>query len=193
MRALDSKSQLRRILRDTRREHAAAQPDAIRALLFNRPPAPLLELIPAGAVIGLYHATTSEAPTAGYARFFQESGHTLALPRFADESSPMHFAAFIDAFEETDLQAGAFGMMQPAPDAQELTPDVLFAPLVGFTERGERLGQGGGHYDRYLAEHPKTLAIGLAWDVQLCEHLPTEPHDMPLKAIVTPTRIYGPF
>ncbi len=193
MRALDNKSQLRKNLRALRREHAATQPDAIRALLFNRPPAPLLELIPSEAVIGLYHAAASEAPTEGYAKFFQEAGHALALPRFLSERAPMEFAEYTDPFEDSDLERGAYNMLQPASDAASASPDVLFVPLVGFTERGERLGQGGGHYDRYLAEHPRAQAIGLAWDVQLCEQLPTEPHDMPLNAIVTPTRIYGPF
>ena len=191
--AVTSKSALRKNLRAARREHAAAQPDGIRALLFNRPPAPLLEMIAPEAVIGLYHASSSEAPTAGYAKFFQEAGHTLALPRFADESAPMQFAEFTDPFEHSDLEDGAFGMMQPSTAAAGLTPSVLFIPLVGFTQDGARLGQGGGHYDRYCGEHREAVRIGLAWDVQLCDSLPTEPHDMPLNAIVTPTRMYGPF
>ena len=66
-------------------------------------------------------------------------------------------------------------------------------PLVGFTEQGDRIGQGGGFYDRWLAAHPDTLAIGMAWDVQKVDELPVEDHDMPLTAIITPTRIYGPF
>src|SRR3546814_6880034 len=57
---------------------------------------------------------------------------------------------------------------------------------------GRRLGQGGGHYDRWLAAHPGARAIGLAWDEQLCEDLPHETHDIRLDAIVTPTRLYGP-
>ncbi len=188
-----SKSQLRKQLREARKEHAAAQPEAIRALLFNRPPAPLMEIIAPEAVIGLYHASGSEAPAGGYAKFFQEAGHAIALPRFADESSPMHFAEFIDPFEESDLEPGSFGMMQPTENAGTLQPSILFIPLVGFTVQGARLGQGGGHYDRYCAEHPEAVRIGLAWDVQLCDALPTEPHDVPLHAIVTPTRMYGPF
>lgn len=70
---------------------------------------------------------------------------------------------------------------------------MLFVPLVGFTAEGARLGQGGGHYDRWLADHPDTTAIGLAWDGQRVDDLPTEAHDIPLAAVVTPTRIYGPF
>ena len=60
-------------------------------------------------------------------------------------------------------------------------------------KRQERLGQGGGHYDRWLAHHPDTIRIGMAWDGQLVDELPVEPHDVPLDAVVTPTRLYGPF
>lgn len=186
-----SKPDLRRSLRAARRAHVAAQPEAIRALLFHRPPAPLAARIAGDAVIGLYHAGPWEAPARGYARFFLEAGHRLALPRFAGRSAPMVFAHHKDPYGESDLEVGPFGLLQPAADAEVLVPDVLFVPLVGFTADLARLGQGGGHYDRWLGEHPGTLAIGLAWDVQLCETLPTESHDVPLDAVVTPTRIYG--
>jgi 5-formyltetrahydrofolate cyclo-ligase len=63
--------------------------------------------------------------------------------------------------------------------------------LLGFTRDGHRLGQGGGHYDRWLASHPQVVALGLGWDCQLLDNLPLEPHDCALRAIVTPTRIYG--
>lgn len=186
-----SKSELRHHLRQTRREHVAAQPDAIRALLFHRPPAALLERIAEGAVIGVYHSLADEAPAGGYARFFHEAGHRIALPFFTANDSNMTFRAFIDPLGESELELGPYGIRQPGPDAEELTPDVLFVPLVGFTTRLERLGQGGGHYDRWLAAHPDATAIGLAWDAQLAESLPVEEHDIELDAVVTPTRLYG--
>ncbi len=186
-----AKSDLRKRLRAARRAHVEGLPDAVRGLLFHRPPAPLLARIGDEAIIGLYHAGPYEAPAAGYARFFHEAGHTLALPRFAARNSVMTFAHHSDPYAESDLVAGPYGMMQPADNAPPVVPDVLFVPLVGFTAAGARLGQGGGHYDRWLAEHPPALAIGLAWDVQLCEALPAEAHDMTLDAVVTTTRIYG--
>jgi 5-formyltetrahydrofolate cyclo-ligase len=189
-----TKSDLRKTLRRARREHVSAQPAHIRALLFHRPPGPLLAAIDADAVIGLYHATGDEAPAGGYARFFQERGHRLALPRFADAGAPMEFAEHTDPFDESDLVPGPFGLRQPGPRAPALVPDVLFVPLIGFTASGSRLGQGGGHYDRWIAERPGALRVGMAWDVQLIEPedaLPLEPHDMALDCIVTPTRIYG--
>ena len=175
-------------------EHAAAQPDHIRALLFHTPPRPLLGKLDPHAVIGLYHATAHEAPTAGYMRHFHENGHTIALPRFAAEETPMEFAQHSDPFAESDLEPGPFGLIQPGPNASALIPDVLFVPLIGATPSGKRLGQGGGHYDRWLAEHPGRVAVGLAWDIQRIEPdamLQAEPHDIALDAVVTPTRIYG--
>lgn len=186
-----SKPDLRKSLRAARRAHVEALPDAIRGLLFHRPPAPLLARIGDEAIIGLYHAGPYEAPAGGYARFFHEAGHTIALPRFASRDAAMTFAHHSDPYADSDCEVGPFGMLQPATDAAALVPDVLFVPLIGFTADGARLGQGGGHYDRWLAEHPPALAVGLAWDAQLCEALPTEAHDVALDAVVTPTRIYG--
>ncbi|GMM93844.1 5-formyltetrahydrofolate cyclo-ligase [Qipengyuania sp. MTN3-11] len=188
-----TKDELRKKLRTARGEHVAAVPETMRGLVFHRPPAPLLELVPQGAEIGLYHAAPDEAPTSAYARFFQERGHDLALPYFRAREARMQFRTFRDPHAESDLEHGPFGPMPPANDSNDAAPTVLFVPLLGFTETGARLGQGGGHYDRWFAEHPETLKIGMAWDVQKVDHLPLEPHDIPLDAIVTPTRLYGPF
>lgn len=186
-----NKTELRKRLRAARKDHVETLPDAVRGLLFHRPPAPLLARVPAEAVIGLYHAAPFEAPAAAYARFFLEAGHVIALPRFADGAATMAFARHADPYGQTDLEVGPFGILQPEADAEPLVPDVLFVPLVGFTPALERLGQGGGHYDRWLSEHPPAFAVGLAWDAQLCDTLPTEPHDRRLDAVVTPTRLYG--
>ncbi len=186
-----TKNQLRRSLRAARRAHVEAQSDAIRGLLFHRPPAPIAAQIAPDAVIGLYHAGPFETPAHGYARFFHDAGHTLALPHFTARDAAMTFRRHTDPYDRSDLSPGPFGMLQPGEDAAPFTPDVLFVPLIGFTAALDRLGQGGGHYDRWLAEHPPRLAIGLAWDAQLCADLPTEPHDRRLDAVITPTRIYG--
>lgn len=186
-----TKDELRKALRARRKAHVDALPDNLRALMFHRPPAPLLARIPPEAVIGLYHAGPFEAPAGAYARFFRDAGHTIALPHFAGREAAMTFRHHTDPYAQDDLEVGPFGILQPGADAEPLVPDVLFVPLLGFTATGARLGQGGGHYDRWLAEHAPLLTVGLAWDAQLCDSLPTEPHDVPLGTVVTPTRIYG--
>lgn len=190
---MNNKQVLRTDLKQRRREHVAAIPPMQRALLFRRPPAAVAQLIPADAVIGLYHAMPAEAPAGHYARWFFEAGHRIALPWFADRAAPMAFKEWTNPFVDELLEPDPFQSRQPLHDSPALKPDVLFCPLLGFSAKGERLGLGAGHYDRWLAQHPPHLAIGLAWDCQLVDDLPTEPHDRPLDAVITPTRLYGPF
>jgi 5-formyltetrahydrofolate cyclo-ligase len=187
---VDEKHRLRAEMRALRREHVAALPDSTRALLFLRPPGPIAALAPEGAVVGLYHALANEAPARSYAKWFSENGRTVALPWFADRAAPMRFRVWRDPYADEGLEPGPLGHIQPRPDAEEVTPDLVFVPLLAFTARGERLGQGGGHYDQWLAAYPQVLPIGLAWDCQLVDALPIEPHDRLLGAVVTPTRLY---
>lgn len=187
---VDDKQRLRAKLRKLRSAHVAALPDETRGLMFLRPPAPVAAAVPEGSVVGLYRATPAEAPTRRYAEWFFEHGRTLALPWFAERGAEMEFRLWRDPHDEDGLEAGPYGMMQPLRDAPEVTPDITFVPLLGFTPRGERLGQGGGHYDRWLAANPRVQTIGLAWDCQLLDSLPAEAHDIRLGAVITPTRIY---
>jgi len=187
---MTDKPTLRARLRAERRAHVAALPASTRALILLRPPAPVAARVPEGSVVGLYHATAHEAPTLGYARWFYENGRHLALPWFASREAPMQFRAWTDPFDLTDLEPGPWGQLQPRAEAPELVPATAFVPLIGFTADLHRLGQGGGHYDRWLAAHPNTVPIGLAWDMQRLDSLPREDHDHPLAAVVTPTRIY---
>jgi 5-formyltetrahydrofolate cyclo-ligase len=193
MEIAELKQRLRDELRRKRIEHAANLPPEVSALVFSRPPGPVLELVPERATVGLYRADAGEAPTSGYTKFFFERGHPVALPRVTTLDKPMEFRRHTDPYEESDLEAGVWGLRQPGADAPLVVPEVLFMPLVGFTAKGDRLGQGGGYYDRFLAAHPQTIAIGMAWDIQEVPELPTELHDMRLSAIVTPTRVLGPF
>lgn len=191
---MDQKIALRKDLRARRNAHVETLDPRVRALMFMRPPSPVVAMVPEGATVGLYLAGPAEAPATAYARFFHEAGHKIALPWFSDRDAPMIFREWTSPWVDDLLAPGPWqGIVQPSEDAAELVPDVLFVPLVGFDANGGRLGQGGGHYDRWLEAHPARLPLGLAWDCQLVDRLPHEPHDRPLHAVITPTRIYGPW
>ncbi|HEY7808131.1 MAG TPA: 5-formyltetrahydrofolate cyclo-ligase [Croceibacterium sp.] len=187
------KKEIRNRLRKARVEHAASLPPEVSKLVFHRPPTAVLDLIPEDAVIGLYRADPGEAPASGYAKFLFERGHTIALPWLVNLQTPMIFRVHTDPYAESDLKKGYFGLMQGSESAPEVVPDVLIMPLVAFTADGHRLGQGGGFYDKWLGAHPDTIRFGLAWDMQEVPELPVEPHDMRLSAVITPTRLFGPF
>ncbi|HQS98329.1 5-formyltetrahydrofolate cyclo-ligase [Novosphingobium sp. 17-62-19] len=191
---MEAKNGLRSELRARRNAHVLAIDPRVMALMFKRPPSPVAALVPEGAVVGLYVAGPAEAPATAYARYFHEAGHKVALPWFESRAAPMVFREWTSPWGDDLLEPGPWkGIVQPASDAALVVPDVLFVPLVGFSANGGRLGQGGGHYDRWLEANPFARPIGLAWDCQLVDDLPREPHDVPLHAVVTPTRIYGPW
>ena len=84
------------------------------------------------------------------------------------------------AFAATGIDSDHF----PIVPAAEL--DMVVVPLVAFDRTGARLGYGGGCYDRYLpAVAPECLIVGIAFDEQRVDHVPTDAHDLPLPNIVS--------
>lgn len=187
---MEDKAGLRARLRQIRSDYARNLPQQFSALMFLRPPVAVAQALPEGAPVGLYHAVAGEAPTRAYAKWLLENGRPPALPWFADKGASMAFRLWLDPYDDEGLERGPFGM-QPTDDAPLAEPAAVFVPLVGFTADGQRLGQGGGHYDRWLAAHPAVPALGLAWECQRVEQMPSEPHDVGLSAVITPQRLYG--
>lgn len=84
------------------------------------------------------------------------------------------------AFAATDIDSNRC----PIVPAAEL--DIVVVPLVAFDRAGARLGYGGGCYDRYLPTvAPECLIVGIAFDEQRVDHVPTDAHDLPLPNIVS--------
>lgn len=84
------------------------------------------------------------------------------------------------AFAATDVDSSRFHIVP----AEAL--DMVVVPLVAFDRTGARLGYGGGCYDRYLPTvAPECLIVGIAFDEQRVDHVPTDAHDLPLPNIVS--------
>ena len=110
------------------------------------------------------------------------AGSTLALPHVAGRDRPLRFLRWAPG---APLVEGAFGLLQPLADAGEAEPDLILAPLLGFTRDLARIGQGAGFYDRAFAAHGGARRVGLAWSVQQLPALPLDPWDLPLHAVAT--------
>lgn len=170
---MSDKQILRTSLRAARDRFAAAEiavPAAFRDRLVR------------GMTIASYVPIGSEADPSPFARAAVEAGCVVALPHVVDRSRPMRFLAWAT---EAALVAGPFGLSQPADTADELEPDIVLTPLVGFDRSGGRLGQGAGYYDRAFAAHPAAWRVGVALSVQEVERLPMDPWDVPLHAVAT--------
>ena len=170
------KAALRRRLEARR---AAVGPDAQIAL--NDALAQVLRDV-RGRVLSFYWPMGSEAdPRPALAAW----GGAFCLPVVTGRGVPLLFREWRQG---DGLQSGPFGTSQPAADAPELTPDLLIVPLLGFDSAGNRLGYGGGFYDRTLARLRAlgpVCAIGLGFAAQHVGAMPTEPTDQRLDMIVT--------
>jgi 5-formyltetrahydrofolate cyclo-ligase len=138
-------------------------------------------------MIGGYAAMTSELDPLPILESFRENGHRIALPWFANRTADMVYK-----IADGPLERGPFGIMQPDAENPTIEPDTVMVPLVAADRFGNRIGQGQGHFDRYLAKlraKRPVVAIGLAWECQIADQLPADPWDQPLDYIATPDRL----
>lgn len=171
------KAVLRQRMRAWRQAHDAPEaPFALRAVLLPR--------LAGHDSIGAYLAMGSELSLDPVIEALRQQGRTLAAPRL--EGDTMHFVAL---GVQMTLAPGARGFREPPP-GPAMTPACLLMPLLAVDPSGNRLGRGAGHYDRWLARQtaPLPRLIGIAFDGQVVETVPAEPHDVPLDAIATPSR-----
>ena len=77
-------------------------------------------------------------------------------------------------------------------DTQEVNkPDIIICPLIGFDKNLNRLGRGGGYYDKSLLKLNNTIKIGFAYSIQEIDKVPMEKHDINMDAIITDKFIYA--
>lgn len=150
--------------------------------------------------VAVYAAMGSEVDPAAFAAAAVARGWRVAYPCMLSATDAMAYgqrmcmravsagdaseAPFIAhptrAFAATDVDSSRF----PTVPAAEL--DMIIVPLVAFDRTDARLGYGGGCYDRYLPTvAPKCLIVGIAFDEQRVDHVPTDAHDLPLPNIVS--------
>lgn len=150
--------------------------------------------------VAVYAAMDSEVDPAAFAAAAVARGWRVAYPCMLSATDAMAYgqrmcmravsagdaseAPFIAhptrAFAATDVDSVRF----PIVPAAEL--DMVVVPLVAFDRTGARLGYGGGCYDRYLPTvAPECLIVGIAFDEQRVDHVPTDAHDLPLPNIVS--------
>ncbi|AJI94010.1 5-formyltetrahydrofolate cyclo-ligase [Yersinia ruckeri] len=97
---------------------------------------------------------------------------------------------------ETPLRQNRLKIREPQWDVTQVLPlsqlDIMITPLVAFDRHGQRLGMGGGFYDRTLQNWQQCgpYPIGLAHDCQLVDDLPVEHWDIPLPEIITPGKVW---
>jgi 5-formyltetrahydrofolate cyclo-ligase len=163
-------------------DHRAAAAQAIAARGLP------IEIMP-GAVVAGYSPIRSEIDPAPLLRKLAAPDVQLALPAIMAGDQPLKFRAWSPSDR---LRRGRLGILEPAPDAAEIIPDILLVPLAAFDRLGHRIGYGAGHYDRTLAQLRQLkaiTAIGLAFAAQEVEAVPALLHDVALDYVLTETHV----
>jgi 5-formyltetrahydrofolate cyclo-ligase len=143
----------------------------------------------AARTVALYAAIGAEVETAELARLAVAAGKRVAWPRLAGAERAMEFAIASPA----GLVPGRASAPEPPPGAPVVPPaeiDLALVPGLAFDAAGGRLGRGRGHYDATLAGmRPDAARVGVAFECQVVERVPSEPHDVSLDAVVTESRV----
>lgn len=143
-------------------------------------------LLAKGNVMALYMPHQGELNTMPLMEIVTKKGLQLALPAMQPGHKMLTFRSWSPG--EPLLEA-AYGIMQPEDSKPQLKPDIICVPLVAADRQRHRLGYGGGFYDTTLAalsqQGKAPITIGLAYDFQLIDKLPSQPHDQQLTTIIT--------
>lgn len=136
-------------------------------------------------ILFVYANTEFEVSTREIIKTAWKAGKKTAVPRVCDKRMDFFY---IHSF--SDLQSSPFGVPEPKDYCQYASPKgklLMIVPGVAFDLKRNRIGYGGGYYDRYLKRYPDLYSIALAYAVQVKEHIPADDFDIKPNLIITET------
>lgn len=180
--SIDTKADLRKHMRQVRRDLDAAHVTALSQALAQR----LLELpeLQQAHVVMSYGATPEEIDPSECEARLRSRGARVAHPRVEADG-----LAVVEVTATSAFSTGFAGIQEPlgpAMDPQHV--DVVLVPGLAFDRSGRRLGQGKAYYDRLLPAM-RAVRIGVAFDEQVIEQVPTDAHDQTMDLLVTPSSL----
>ncbi len=134
-------------------------------------------------IIGGYYPSNYEINDLEILNYFFKRGSTISLPKI-EKKNQMEFYKW---YKNDPLLINKYGIPEPET-TNRVYPDILFIPLVAFDKKLNRLGYGGGFYDRYIqkiSKKKKVVKVGLAFSFQKLKKIPVNKHDKKLDIIIT--------
>ena len=131
-------------------------------------------------VLGVYWPIRGEPDLRDCYTELLNQGARLALPVVVARDAPLRFLSWESG---AAMIKDTFGVAIPA-SGEEVQPDALLIPCVGFNEQRFRLGYGGGFYDRTLAQTGRPMTVGIAYECARAR-FEADAHDVPLDFVIT--------
>ena len=140
----------------------------------------------------LYLNRAQEVDTRQILKRCKQAAKAIILPYFNSSANGVQFFKVNDII--TDLKPGPGNVLEPAPDRCKLVKigdiDIAIIPGIAFDEKGARLGDGSGRYDRFIPRLPATARkVAIALEEQITSSIPMESHDKYVDIIITDNRI----
>ena len=136
-----------------------------------------------GKTIGGYYPYNTEIDATKILEKFEKQNYQISLPKIKKN----YEMDFYDWSSKEPLTINKYGIPEPTSN-KIIYPNIFLVPLVAFDKSLNRIGYGGGFYDRYLKKlkkRKKIIKIGLAYSFQKVREVPTNKHDIKLDFIVT--------
>jgi 5-formyltetrahydrofolate cyclo-ligase len=179
------KEELRQLYR-SRRNEITGMPRLDASLAVMRHAARLFKqmniTLQTHPVIAGYFPHNGETDILPLLTVLRHQGFTTALPAVTFPNMPLTFHLYE---KQTKLIRGSFGIFRPESSSPTLIPNIILCPALAIDFKGNRLGQGGGFYDRTFAALPNALRIGIVYPGQFTDQpLPTDHNDVPMNAAI---------
>ena len=167
-----------------------AQIRALGARIRSNFKASGLSKVPEGASVMLYASFRNEADTWGIIDDLTAAGVTVLLSRTRK--------AGLEVYEykgRESLKRNSFGILDPDPevcppgDLEKVS--LVIVPGVVFDRRGGRVGFGAGYYDRFLPKVPQAVKVGLCYENQVADSVPTDDNDIPMDYLLTEEGLFN--
>ena len=127
----------------------------------------------------LYNALPDEVQTQAFLEKWHLKKQIILPTVVGDDIIPVAYE------KDTDFAVGDFNILEPQNEPYKGDFDLIVVPGVAFDRKGNRLGRGRGYYDRFLCQHLSVKRIGICFDFQLVDEIPTEPFDIRMDEVIS--------
>jgi len=167
------RQQIRQLKKDHTPEQLAAQSETILSKLIQHPD------FQNAKIIMLYASLPDEVQTIDFLKEWKTQKRIILPTVVGDDIIPVEMS------DDGSMKEGDFHILEPQNHPYTGTFDLIVVPGTAFDHQGHRLGRGKGYYDRFLCHYPDVKKIGLCFDFQLVNEVPSEPHDIIMDEVIS--------
>ena len=130
-------------------------------------------------IVMIYSALPDEVQTQAFLEKWRHNKKIILPTVVGDDIIPVELA------KNTGFAVGDFNILEPQNEPYTGDYDLIVVPGVAFDRNGNRIGRGRGYYDRFLCKHLNVKRIGICFDFQLVDEVPTEPNDIVMNEVIS--------